>query len=459
MAQQHTIAKSASLTGIGLHTGEPAKVSIHPAPEDYGIRFVRADLDGKPEVKADIDNVVDLARGTTIGTDSIRVYSIEHIMSCFAGLGIDNCRVEVEAQELPLMDGSALPYVELVQQAGIKEQDAERNILTIDEPLMFVDGDIALGVFPLDHFRVTLEIDYNYPALGAQYTTLFSLDDYIKDFAPSRTFCFLSEIEKLREIGLIKGGTLDSALVVQDVDLTNEHIEYMQKLFNYKGPIEPGKNGFLNNTELRYYNEPCRHKALDLIGDLYLLGRPLHAHILAARTGHAANIEMAKKIRKHLTAKMKKSKAKEKARSITYEEIQRLLPHRYPFLLVDKVLEIIPGKSIVVEKNVSFNEPYFQGHFPGNPIMPGVLQIEAMAQAGGIMGLFGQGMSENQSIFFLGIDKARFRGAVRPGDILRIELQMLQNRRSTIKFAGKCYVDKNLVCEAEMFAMLSNGGE
>ncbi len=228
MTKQHTIGKSVSLTGIGLHTGVPAKVTFNPAPENYGIRFVRTDLEGTPEIVADIDNVVDLARGTTIGSGDVRVYSIEHVMSCFAGLQIDNCRVDVEAQEIPLMDGSALPYVQLVQEAGIIEQQADREYITITEPLMYVNRDVALGIFPLDHFRLTLEIDYNYPALGAQYTTLFSLDEYINNFAPARTFCFLSEIEKLREGGLIKGGTLDSALVVQDVELTGDHIDYMQ---------------------------------------------------------------------------------------------------------------------------------------------------------------------------------------------------------------------------------------
>jgi len=218
MALQQTIGKSVSITGVGLHTGVPTKVTFNPAPENYGIRFIRVDLDSKPEITADIENVVDLARGTTIGKDGVRVYSIEHVMSCFAGLGIDNCRVEVEAQEIPLLDGSSLPYVQMVHDAGIIEQQVEREYITIDEPVMYVKGDVALGVFPLDHFRLTLEVDYNYPALGAQYTTLFSLDDYVKDFAPARTFCFLSEIEKLRELGLIKGGSLDSALVVQDVE-------------------------------------------------------------------------------------------------------------------------------------------------------------------------------------------------------------------------------------------------
>ncbi len=454
MSLQQTIAKSVSLTGTGLHTGVSATVTLNPAPENYGIRFIRADLENKVEILADIDNVVDLARGTTIGKGDVRVYSIEHVMSCLAGLGIDNCRIEVDAQEIPLMDGSSIPYVNLIQQAGIVEQQAEREYLEISEPVMYVKGDVALGIFPLDHFRLTLEIDYNYPALGAQYTTMFSLDDYVNDFAPARTFCFLSEIEKLREQGLIKGGTLDSALVVQDVDLTNERKDYIRRLFAWKGAIEPGENGFLNNTELRFYNEPCRHKALDLIGDLYLLGKPLRAHIIGARTGHAANIAVAKKIREYLNQKAEKTVA-DGGVKLCYEDILNILPHRYPFLLVDKVLEIVPGKSIVAAKNVSFNDNFFQGHFPQNPVMPGVLMIEAMAQAGGIMGLYGAKTKDGEppKVLFMGIDKARFRGIVRPGDTLRMELKMIQFRRGIGKFEGKCFVDDKLVCEAEMMAM------
>jgi len=453
MALQHTIGKSVSLTGVGLHTGAASKVTFNPAPENYGIRFVRTDVEGKPEIPGDIDYVVDLSRGTAIGKDDVRIYSVEHVMSCFAGLEIDNCRVEVDAQEIPLMDGSATPYVKLVQEAGVVEQDAEREYIDVDEPFMYVKGDIALGLFPLDHLRVTLEIDYKYPALGAQYTTMFSLKDYVKDFASARTFCFLSEIQKLREQGLIKGGSLDSALVVQDVELTDEKVEYIRKLFDtYKGPIGPGKNGFLNSTELRYWNEPCRHKALDLIGDLYLLGKPINAHILAARTGHAANIETAKMIRDRVR-KQEKKRAGEVVK-LTYEDITKILPHRYPFLLVDKVTSIIPDKDIVAFKNVTFNENYFSGHFPDNPIMPGVLQIEAIAQAAGIMGLYkyydkDSGKNVDANVLFTDIHNAVFRGIVRPGDVLRIEVKMLQFRLGVGKFSGKCFVDDKLVCEAD----------
>jgi UDP-3-O-[3-hydroxymyristoyl] N-acetylglucosamine deacetylase/3-hydroxyacyl-[acyl-carrier-protein] dehydratase len=453
MTLQHTIGKSVSLTGTGLHTGVNAKVTLNPAPENYGIRFVRIDIEDKPEIPADIDYVVDLSRGTTIGIGDIRIYTIEHLMSALAGMEIDNCRVEVDAQEIPVMDGSSISYVELIQSVGIEEQQAEREYINIEESIINFRGDIALALFPLDHFRLTLEIDYNYPALGAQYTTLFSLKDYAKDFAPARTFCFLSEIEKLREQGLIKGGSLDSALVVQDMELTNEHIEYIRKLFAYKGPIFSGKNGFLNNTELRYYNEPCRHKALDLIGDLYLLGKPLNAHIIGARTGHAANIAIAKKVREYVNQQTKRKQAT--VAQVSYQDILDILPHRYPFLLVDRVLEIIPGEYILATKNVSFNDNFFQGHFPGNPIMPGVLQIEAMAQAGAIMGLYGQrgADGQNKKVLFMGIDNARFRDIVRPGDTLRMELKMLQFRRGVGKFSGKCFVGDKLVCEAELLAM------
>ncbi|MDR3012934.1 MAG: bifunctional UDP-3-O-[3-hydroxymyristoyl] N-acetylglucosamine deacetylase/3-hydroxyacyl-ACP dehydratase [Chitinispirillales bacterium] len=459
MSQQHTIGKSVSLSGVGLHTGAAAQVTFNPAPENYGIRFVRTDLEGSPEIPADIDYVVDLSRGTAIGKGDARVYTVEHVMSCFAGLEIDNCRVEVTAQEIPIMDGSAMPYVELVRQAGIVGQNAERQYINIDEPVMYTKekSDVAVAVFPLDYLRITLEIDYKYPALGTQHTTMQSLKDYVSDYASARTFCLLSEIQTLREKGLIKGGSLDSALVVQDVELTQERIDYIRKLFdNYKGPIGPGENAFLNSTELRYWNEPCRHKVLDLLGDLYLLGGPIKAHILAARTGHAANIETAKLIREQ--QKKKGTGGGSGAIQLSYEDITKILPHRFPFLLIDKVAHIVPDKEIVAIKNVSFNEEYFSGHFPGNPVMPGVLQIEAIAQAAGIMGLYNN-YKENDSqgisadVLFMGIDNARFRGMVRPGDVLRIEVKMTQFKRGVGKFRGQCFVEDKLVCEADGLAM------
>ncbi len=459
MALQHTIQKAGSLLGTGLHTGETTRVTLHPAPENYGIRFIRTDIADSPEIDADIDNVVDLARGTAIGKGDVKIHTVEHLMSAFAGLEIDNCRVEVSASEVPLMDGSALPFVELIQKSGIVEQAAQREFLTIDESMIVEMRDgITFGILPSNNFRATIMIDYNHPALGAQHTTLFALRDYAKDFAPARTFCFLSEIEKLREAGLIKGGRLDNAVVVQDIDLTGDHINYMRKLFDWKGSVEKGANGFVNDTALRFPNELARHKMVDMLGDFYLLGKPLLCHIQAARTGHAANIEMARKIREHLLKK-KKKRDEGQPPPVSFEEILQILPHRYPFLLLDRVLEIDPRKRIVAVKNVTVNEPFFQGHFPGEPIMPGVLQIEAMAQASGIIGLYGKKFDKGNAIGFLGIDKARFRGWVRPGDVLRIEVETLQDRRNTMRFAGKCFVGDKVVCEAELLAMVGKKGD
>ncbi|MGD9201855.1 MAG: bifunctional UDP-3-O-[3-hydroxymyristoyl] N-acetylglucosamine deacetylase/3-hydroxyacyl-ACP dehydratase [Chitinispirillia bacterium] len=456
MALQHTIGKSGQLTGIGLHTGEEATVTIYPAEENYGIRFIRKDLNDSPEIKADIDNVVDNSRGTAIGRGSTRIYTIEHLMSALAGMRIDNCRVEVDAPEIPLMDGSALPFVRFIKKVGIQKQAAQRDYLVIDKPMwLYNKDDVALSVFPADHFHITMLIDYKNPVIGAQHTTLFSLDDYEKDFAPARTFCFLSEIEKLREQGLIKGGTVMNAVVIQDIPLTEERIQYLRTLFNTNGNVFEGSNGFLNNTELHFPNELCRHKAVDLIGDLYLLGKPICGHILGARSGHAANIELAKKIREYFKKHKIEKINKAKENIITFKDILDILPHRYPFLLVDSIVSIVPGEKITAIKNVSFNENFFQGHFPDNPIMPGVLQIEAMAQAGVVMALYGKGKQENLNVLFMGIDKARFRGQVRPGDCLRMEMETLQKRRNIYRIAGKCYVKDSLVCEAELLAMVS----
>ncbi|MGA3050781.1 MAG: bifunctional UDP-3-O-[3-hydroxymyristoyl] N-acetylglucosamine deacetylase/3-hydroxyacyl-ACP dehydratase [Chitinispirillaceae bacterium] len=457
MGMQHTIGRSISLSGVGLQTGVSSTVTLYPAEENYGIKFIRTDIADCPEIEADIDNVVDLRRGTAVGKRDVTVHTTEHCMSALCGMQIDNCRIEVHAPELPLMDGSAKPYVELIQAAGVIEQRAVREYIIIDDPIVYTKGDVAIGILPSQSFCVTVMIDYKHPALGAQHTTLFRIDDYAKEFAPARTFCFLSEVEALREQGLIKGGTLQSAVVVQDVDLTDEQMEGLRSLFHEQGPLMRGTNGFLNNAELRYVNELCRHKVVDLMGDLYLLGKPLLGHLQAARTGHAANIALAKMIRAYVNDRRKKMEGAE----INWQEITNLLPHRYPFLMIDKVVTIDPGKSIVALKNVSFNEPFFQGHFPANPIMPGVLQIEAMAQAGGIMELYARKLrskspGQEQTILFMGIDKVRFRGMVRPGDILRIQVTILQNRRDIIRFRGECFVENKIVCEAELMAMLAN---
>ena len=458
MALQHTIKKAGSVSGIGLHTAAKSTVTINPAPENYGIRFVRVDLPGPPEIPADIDYVVENSRDTCIGIGDAKVYTIEHLMAAFSGLAIDNCRVEVNATELPIMDGSALPFVELIRNCGIIEQAAQREFITIDKPIWpYSKGDVALSVFPSDHFHVTLMVDYKHPSIGAQHTTMFSVDDFEKDFAPARTFCFLSEIEMLRSAGLIKGGSLDSAVVVQDIPITEELGESLKKFFDVK-TLKDASDGLLNGIKLRYPNEICRHKALDLIGDLYLLGKPIMGHVLGARTGHAANIEMAKKIREYVNKRDKEAAKKNNGPVVAYDEILQLLPHRYPFLLVDGVTEIESGKRIVAYKNVSFNENFFQGHFPDNPIMPGVLQIEAMAQAGGLMYMYGKKGQKDNAMLFMTIDKVRFRAPVRPGDQLVIESEVLQMRGRTCRMAARCLVRGKVVSEAELMAMVGSAG-
>ncbi|MBN1983374.1 MAG: bifunctional UDP-3-O-[3-hydroxymyristoyl] N-acetylglucosamine deacetylase/3-hydroxyacyl-ACP dehydratase [Chitinivibrionales bacterium] len=457
VAVQHTISKAGSLTGIGLHTGVKATVTINPAPENFGIRFVRTDLPNCPEILADIDNVVENSLNTTIGIGTARVYTIEHIMSAFAGMGIDNCRVEVSGQEIPLMDGSALPFVKLIKEVGICQQEAQREYLVIDKPmLLYNKGDIALSVYPAEHFHITLMIEYKHPAIGAQHTSMFlSLNDYETDYAPARTFCFLSDIEKMREQGLIKGGSIHNAVVVQDVDLTKERLNHLKTLFKDADDVVKGENGFLNNTKLFFPNELCRHKTVDLIGDLYLLGKPLRGHVLGARTGHAANIEMAKKIREYIKTR---EEEKRKLKKFDFKMILDLLPHRYPFLLVDSIRSLEPEKRIVAVKNVSFNEPFFQGHFPGNPIMPGVLHVEAMAQAGGILALYTRNNSigKKSTLLFCSIEKVKFRNQVRPGDCLVIEVELVQKRGKTMRFAGKCFVNETLTTEADFLAMIED---
>ncbi len=451
MDRQRTIAKEAGFSGVGLHTGNSSTVRLKPAPENHGIQFKRVDLPGQPVIPADIDFVTDLQRGTCLGRDGALVYSVEHVMAAMAGMQIDNALIEVDTNEIPLGDGSALPFLDLIGQAGIVEQAQSRRYLTLKDPFLYEKGNVALSAFPSDRFHLTLMIDYQHPALGAQHTTLFDLKgEFEKEYARARTFCFLSEVLKLREAGMIKGGTLDSAIVVQDIPRSDELLETIQKLFNQR-EIFWGENGFLNNTALRYPNELCRHKALDLIGDLYLLGAPLKAHVLGARTGHAANIEMAKLIRKE------HSRLKASASGIDVNAIRDALPHRYPFLLVDRVLELVPRKKIVAIKNVTVNEPYFNGHFPAYPIMPGVLQIEALAQAGGLLAL--KSLDEGQrpqAVYFMSIDNAKFRRPVVPGDQLRLEVELVRFKGKIVRMAAKSYVGDEMTCEAELMATIAD---
>jgi UDP-3-O-[3-hydroxymyristoyl] N-acetylglucosamine deacetylase/3-hydroxyacyl-[acyl-carrier-protein] dehydratase len=454
--KQKTIAKSGSLVGVGLHTGVNATVKLNPAPIDYGIRFVRIDTPQKTEIPADIDFVVGDARGTAIGKDDVKVFTIEHLMAALAAKRISNCKIELNAEEIPLMDGSAKPFIDLIISLGEEEQNAEQEFIEFDEPMwLYNENNIAISAFPAKDYYITLMIDYQNPAIGAQHTTMFNFNDFDKDFASSRTFCFLSEVEALSKQGLIKGGTLDSAMVLQDIEFNDEKAKELSKQFPNSSTIFPGTNGFLSNRELRFPNEFCRHKAVDLVGDLYLLGKPIKGHIMAARSGHAANHAFAKRVREYWSKKIKKQSMPK----ITYDDILKMLPHRYPFLLVDGVDEIVPAQRIVAYKNVSFNDNFFQGHFPGNPIMPGVLQLEALAQAGGLMVLYEENPiddnSTNKSMLYMGVNNCKFRSPVRPGDKLVLELNLIKQRKNIFVCEAKSTVNGKVCCEAELTCMVN----
>ena len=461
LKNQQTIAKPISYTGVGLHTGNLTNMTFKPAPVNFGIRFKRIDLDDCPEIPAIIDYVVDISRGTSIGMGDVTIHTVEHILAAATGLEIDNLLVELDNNEPPVGDGSALPFVQALTEAGIVEQDSPKDYFVLDEKIAYSDEKkgIDIVVFPSDEFRITFMVDYQNPALGTQYTAMYSLhDEFVREFAPARTFCFLHEVEMLREANLARGGTLDNAIVIVDKDVDAKELVNLKELFNMENDVFLGDNGILNGKELRFYNEPVRHKTLDLIGDLALLGRPILAHVTAARSGHAANVELVKMLRKQVEKNeiVSKYKGKTSGKNILFdvEMIQKILPHRYPFLLVDRIIDFIPKEKAVGIKNVSFNEPFFQGHFPGHPIMPGVLIVEAMAQVAGVLLLDADAEHSDRYIYFTGIDKVRFRKTVVPGDQLRFEVEMVKRRRSICKVTGKAYVDGDLVCEAELMAAI-----
>ena len=457
---QQTIKQPVSYSGVGLHTGNKTKITFQPAPANTGILFRRMDIPDSPPVPADVDHVVDISRGTTIGIGEVKIHTVEHVLAAISGLEIDNIICEVEGNEPPVGDGSALPFVEILLKSGFAEQDSPRDYLIIDKTITYSDPSkgIDIVVFPSDEFRITFMVDYQNPALGTQYTSMYSLhEEFATEFAAARTFCFLSEVEQLWKANLIKGGQVDNAVVIIDRDMNDGELSDLRKMFGIDEQVRLSTNGILNGRELRWPNEPVRHKALDLIGDLALLGIPLKAHVMAARSGHGANAELVKLIRKEYKKKLIKSKFKIKenaAALLDVEAIEKILPHRYPFLLVDRIIDLVPGEHVIGLKNVSRNEPFFNGHFPGRPIMPGVLIIEALAQTGGLMLLNSETEPEKKLVLFTGINNVRFRKQVVPGDQLRFEVEMMTYRRSLCKMYGRAYVGDEMACEAEMMAAI-----
>jgi UDP-3-O-[3-hydroxymyristoyl] N-acetylglucosamine deacetylase/3-hydroxyacyl-[acyl-carrier-protein] dehydratase len=458
-ARQRTVGRAISISGIGLHTGTNCVMTFMPALPNTGIRFVRADLPGKPSVIADVDHVVDLSRGTTLQDGEAKVYTVEHVLAALAGLQIDNIVVELDGHEPPVGDGSAKPYVDKLLEAGIEDQDEDKIYMEIDTPMSYSERErgVDLVVAPSDDLRITFMIDYKSPALGTQYTSLVDLEkEFVEEFAPARTFCFLSEVEMLKAAGLIKGGSLENAVVIYDCDGGQVEVDRIRQALNLKGPAFVGRTGIVNDIPLRFYNEPVRHKTLDLLGDLLLIGVPFKGHVLAARSGHKANVALARQMR-DLYKKKRIAKRFSNGRGTAFLDIESILsimPHRYPFLLIDRVLDLEPAKRVVAIKNVTINEPFFQGHFPWRPIMPGVLILEAMAQAGGVLLLHAIEKPQTKVVYFLAIDNARFRKTVTPGDQLRFELEMKVFRRNTCKMTGLAFVGDDVVAEADFMAMV-----
>ncbi|HTO14924.1 MAG TPA: bifunctional UDP-3-O-[3-hydroxymyristoyl] N-acetylglucosamine deacetylase/3-hydroxyacyl-ACP dehydratase [Edaphocola sp.] len=459
---QTTLQQAGSLSGVGLHTGAKTTVTLHPAAENFGYRFKRIDLEGQPVVKADVDFVTDTTRSTTIEHNKAKVSTIEHLLSAFVGMGVDNVLIEIDGPEVPIMDGSAKEFVALIETLGIKELEGKKNIYTLPENLHYYDPikDVEMLAIPAKEYSFTTLIDFNSEVLGTQHYSLDTLSKYKTEISSSRTFSFLHEIEYLLDKNLIKGGDLNNAIVVVEKPISEESLEKLKKAFNKEDIDVNKKEGILNNLELNFPNEPARHKLLDTIGDLALIGYHINASIISKRPGHAGNIAFAKIIKEYI----KQNKASLEAPSydsniepiFDINQIASKLPHRYPFLLVDKIIDI-SDTHIVGVKNVTFNEPFFQGHFPNNPVMPGVLIVEALAQCGGMLALNIMPETEGgYDTYFVKIDKVRFRQKVMPGDTLILKMELLNPiRRGLCEMKATAYVSNKIVAEAELMAQIT----
>jgi UDP-3-O-[3-hydroxymyristoyl] N-acetylglucosamine deacetylase/3-hydroxyacyl-[acyl-carrier-protein] dehydratase len=437
---QTTIGAEVSVSGTGLHGGLDSNLIFKPAQPDTGIRFARVDLDGSPEIVVEASNAVeadDNSRRTVLKRGDVEIGTVEHVLAAVRGLGLDNVRIEIDAPEPPEPDGSSAPFVEALRRAGRVEQDAQRRYIEIKRPLTVSEGGVELVALPHEGLRITYTLDYDHPMIGSQYASFEVTGEVFEnEIGPARTFSLLKEVEILKERGLIKGGSLENSLVIGDDRLMNE------------GP-------------LRFPDEFVRHKILDLMGDLSLLARPVKGHIISVKSGHATNIRMVKMIDEKFGGgnKLAGRHVRDVPSNLNIEQIMEIMPHRYPMLLVDRILELEGGKRVVGIKNVTINEPFFAGHFPGHPIMPAVLIIEAMAQTGGVLLLSMVEHPREKLVYFMAIDKAKFRKPVMPGDQVRFELEMLRLKMNTCKMRGKAYVGEDLVAEADLLSVLKDRQE
>ena len=457
MGKQKTLKASFSVVGIGLHTGEKATLTVNPSAENHGFKFQRIDLEGQPIINADPDLVVDTSRSTTLEKNGARVHTTEHILAALYGMEIDNALIQLDGPEIPIMDGSAFPFVEAIKQVGIEEQKIDKDYFIVSENLTYEDLErhTEMLAVPQEEFRLTVMVDYNSPLLGTQHAHMYSTKEFEDEISRCRTFVFLRELEVLAKNGLIKGGDLDNAIVMVDKPLPQEKLDEIADLLG-KPHIKIEEAGILNNLTLHFQNEPARHKLLDIIGDLALVGKPIKGHILAARPGHKGNVDFAKIIKNEIKKSAKEGPKIDLKKKPIYDinDISKMLPHRYPFLLVDKIMEI-SDSSIIGIKNVTLNEPQFTGHFPNNPVMPGVFQVEAMAQTGGILVLSTLPNPENYMTYFMKIDNVKFKRKVIPGDTIVFELKLLSPvRRGIVHMAGKAYVNGQLCSEAELMAQV-----